>query len=147
MNRSNHVLLVDDNEMDVELPMHAFRESKCSGTVHVARGGQEALDYIFGNAPYEDRARHPMPSIVLLDLKMPGVDGFEVLRQMKQNDCVRRVPVVILTSSPDERDRAATYDIGANSYLVKPTSFEDLVAIVRKVEEYWLRLNAEPPLT
>lgn len=140
-----HILLVEDNRMDVELTLDAFREAKLRNTVHVASRGEEALDYLFGRKEYADRQRYPLPSLILLDLKMPGMDGFEVLRQIKAAPILKRLPVIILTSSKEEGDRALSYDTGANSYLVKPVLFDGFLDVVRQIEGYWLLLNAPPP--
>ncbi len=146
MNKPACILLVDDSRMDIELTLDAFREAHLSNRIEVAMGGQLALDYLFGADAYADRTRYPLPDLVLLDLKMPGIDGFEVLRRLKAHVPLRRVPVVILTSSQEEGDRAISYDNGANSYLVKPVSFQGFVEIIRKIEDYWLTLNVGPPL-
>jgi len=135
------ILLVEDNQMDVILTLDAFREAKLKNKVNVARNGQEALDYLFGEGKYANRDEFPMPSIILLDLKMPGIDGFEVLNQIKSTEGLKRIPVIILTSSKDEGDRALSYDIGANSYLLKPVSFEGFIEVVKKIDDYWFSLN------
>ncbi|MBU4319220.1 MAG: response regulator [Proteobacteria bacterium] len=140
------ILLVEDNPMDVELIMDAFKEARLGNAIHVAENGKKALDYLFGKEKYADRKQYPLPDIVLLDLKMPGIDGHEVLRQIKGADKLKRLPVIILTSSRDEGDRAISYDNGANSYLVKPVSFDDFLKVVKQVSDYWLTLNVEPPL-
>jgi two-component system response regulator len=145
MDRLAHILLVEDNRMDVELTLDAFHEAKLLNTIHVASNGQEALDYLFGRGAYADRNKFPMPNLVLLDLKLPGIDGFEVLRQIKSTPILKRLPVVILTSSKEEGDRALSYDRGANSYLVKPVSFDGFMGVVRQIEGYWLSLNVAPP--
>lgn len=140
-----HILLVEDNRLDVELTLDAFRESGLLNEVHVAVNGQEAIDYLFGQGRYTDRGLHPRPDLILLDLKLPGLDGFEVLRRIKGEDILRRIPVIILTSSKEEADRAMSYDIGANSYLLKPVRFEDFIKVIRQIEGYWLLLNVGPP--
>jgi CheY-like chemotaxis protein len=140
-----HILLVEDNRMDVELTLDAFKEARLGNTIHVASNGQEALDYLFGKEEYGDRVKYPMPNLVLLDLKLPGIDGFEVLKQLKSTPVLKRLPVVILTSSKEEGDRALSYDIGANSYLVKPISFDGFLDVVKQIGGYWLTLNAAPP--
>jgi CheY-like chemotaxis protein len=145
MNKLAHILLVEDNRMDVELTLDAFREAKLLNTIHVAANGQEALDYMFGRGQYADRNAFPLPNLILLDLKLPGVDGFEVLRQVKSTSILKRLPVIILTSSKEEGDRAMSYDCGANSYLVKPVSFDGFINVVRQIEGYWLSLNVAPP--
>ena len=143
--RPAHILLVEDNRMDVELTLDAFREARLLNTVHVAPNGQDALDYLFGRGRYADRATYPMPNLVLLDLKLPGIDGFDVLREVKSTPILKRLPVIVLTSSREEGDRALTYDIGANSYIVKPVSFGGFLDVIRQIEGYWISLNVAPP--
>jgi CheY-like chemotaxis protein len=145
MNKSAHILLVEDNRMDVELTLDAFREARLGNTVHVAWNGQEALDYLFGRGEYADRQTYPLPDLILLDLKLPGIDGHEVLRQVKGTPGLKRLLVVVLTSSKEEGDRALSYDSGANSYLVKPVSFEGFLEVVHQIGDYWLTLNVGPP--
>lgn len=130
--------------MDVELTLDAFREARLNDTVHVASTGEQALDYLFGRGDFGDRERHPMPDLVLLDLKLPGIDGQEVLRQVKATPGLRRLPVVVLTSSREQRDRIECYDHGVNSFLVKPISFDGFMEVVREVHAYWLGLNVPP---
>jgi CheY-like chemotaxis protein len=139
------ILLVEDNRMDVELTLDAFREARLANAVHVVTSGQEALDYLFGLGKFADRQTYPLPGLVLLDLKMPGIDGFEVLQQLKTAPSLKRLPVIILTSSKEEGDLTLGYDLGANSYLVKPVSFEGFLDVVKQIGNYWLTLNAEPP--
>ena len=143
--RPAHILLVEDNRMDVELTLDAFREARLLNTVHVAPTGQDALDYLFGRGRYADRATYPMPNLVLLDLKLPGIDGFDVLREVKSTPILKRLPVIVLTSSREEGDRALTYDIGANSYIAKPVSFGGFLDVIRQIEGYWISLNVAPP--
>ena len=143
--KSAHILLVEDERIDIELAMDAFRETHFTNTVYVASDGQGALDYLFGRGEYADRETFPLPDLILLDLKLPGVDGFEVLRQLKNAPLLKRIPIVILTSSREEGDRALSYDLGANSYLVKPVSFEGFLEVVGEIESYWLMLNVGPP--
>jgi CheY-like chemotaxis protein len=145
MNTLAQILLVEDNRMDVELTLDAFKEVKLLNSIHVAPNGQDALNYLLGNGAYADRNTHPLPSLILLDLKLPGIDGFDVLRQIKSTPVLKRIPIIILTSSREEGDRALSYDIGANSYLVKPVSFEGFLGVVSQIEGYWLSLNVGPP--
>lgn len=145
MDNQAQILLVEDNHMDVVLTLDAFREAKLKNKINVARNGEEALDYLFGHGKYADRDEYPMPSLILLDLKMPGIDGFEVLRQIKNTDKLKRIPVIILTSSKEEGDRALSYDIGANSYLLKPVSFDGFTDVVKKIDDYWFTLNISAP--
>lgn len=140
------ILLVDDNANDVELTLDAFSEAHLANRIDVARSGREALDRLFDGTPRSDGGRHPLPDMILLDLKMPGIDGFEVLRRIKAAPVLRRIPVVILTSSREEGDRAMSYDTGANSYLVKPVSFDGMLGVVQTIEDYWLTINVGPPL-
>lgn len=142
--RMARILLVDDSAMDVELTLDAFNEVRLTNDVEVARSGQEALDRLLA-ASRRDGDR-PLPDLILLDLKMPGIDGFEVLRRIKGTPVLRRIPVVVLTSSREEGDRAMSYDTGANSYVVKPVSFEGFLEVVRKIDDYWVALNVGPPL-
>lgn len=144
MSRAAHILLVEDRRMDVELTLDAFREAQLKDTVHVAWNGEQALDYLFGRDEFADRQRYPMPDLVLLDLKLPGIDGQEVLRQVKSTPELKRMPVVVLTSSREQRDRLECYDHGANSFLVKPISFDGFMDVVREVHAYWLGLNVPP---
>jgi len=145
MEKPATILLVEDNRMDVELTLDAFREARLENKIQVVTNGQAALDYLFRRGSYADRNAYPMPDLILLDLKLPRVDGFEVLRQIKSTPILKRLPVIILTSSKDEGDRALSYDSGANSYLVKPVSFEGFLGVVRQIEGYWLSLNVAPP--
>jgi CheY-like chemotaxis protein len=145
VDKLSHILLVEDNQMDIELTLDAFHEARLTNTISIAKTGQQALDYLFGRAQYADRGAYPYPNLVLLDLKLPGIDGFEVLRQIKSTPLLKRLPVVILTSSKEEGDRGLSYDIGANSYLVKPVSFDGFLKVIREIDDYWFRLNIEPP--
>ncbi len=145
MDKLAKILLVEDNQMDVVLTLDAFKEAKLRNTINVARSGNEALDYLFGRDKYANREEFPLPNLILLDLKMPGIDGFEVLRQIKGTDKLKRIPVVILTSSKEEGDRTLSYDIGANSYLLKPVSFDEFTDVVRKIDDYWFSLNLGAP--
>jgi CheY-like chemotaxis protein len=138
-------LLVDDSRMDVELTLDAFKEARLSNRVEVAYGGQQALDYLLGHGDFNNRDQYPLPDLILLDLKMPGIDGFEVLKHLKKTPIIKRIPTVILTSSKEEGDRALSYDIGANSYLVKPVAFSGFIDVVQQIENYWLTLNINPP--
>ncbi len=139
------ILLVEDNRMDVELLLDAFREVRLGNKIHVVRNGQEALDYLFGHGEYADRQEYPLPDLMLLDLKLPGIDGHEVLRQVKETPGLKRLPVIVLTSSKEQGDRALSYDSGANSYLVKPVSLDGFLEMTRQITDYWLLLNVGPP--
>ena len=145
MSRQVQILLVEDNHMDVKLTLDAFNEVGLVNTIDVVKTGQEALDYMFREGKYKDRDKTLQPDIILLDLKLPGIDGHEVLQRIKQTERLKRIPVIILTSSKEEGDLALSYDIGANSYLVKPISFEGFINIARNIGDYWLSLNVRPP--
>jgi CheY-like chemotaxis protein len=146
MTRSAHILLVENNRMDVELTLDAFRERRLGNTIRTATNGQEALDYLNGIGEFSDRIRYPLPDIILLDLKMPVMDGHEVLRRLKQAPLLKRIPVIVLSSSKEEGDLAMTYDNGANSYLVKPVSFDGFLDVVKCIDSYWLTLNVPAPM-
>ena len=139
------ILLVEDNLMDVELTLDAFAQVGLKNTVTIARTGEEALNYICGKGKFADRKNFPTPDLVLLDLKLPGISGHEVLSELKNDERTKRIPVVVLTSSHEEGDRAVCYDNGVNSYLVKPIDFGEFVKVVRAIGDYWLTLNVGPP--
>jgi two-component system response regulator len=139
------ILLVDDNPDDVEMTLMAFRKSKIANEVVVAGGGQEALDYLFGAGAWKGRDSLVMPHVILLDLNMPGVSGLQVLRQMRADRRTRLLPVVILTTSSEDKDLITSYDLGANSYVRKPVDFEQFVEAVRQLGLYWLVINEPAP--
>ena len=140
------VLLVEDNPDDVELTLRAFKKNNISNKVIVAKDGVEALDYLFGTGMYAGRDIKTMPIVVLLDLKLPKIDGLEVLKRIRQNELTRLLPVVILTSSAEQRDVIDGYSLGANSYVRKPVNFEQFVEAIRHLGLYWLLWNEPPPL-
>jgi DNA-binding response OmpR family regulator len=139
------ILLVEDNPNDVELTLHAFDKHKLANAIHVARDGQEALDWLAG-IDTEDGG-NPRPKVVMLDLKLPKVDGLSVLREIRANPALRTLPVVMMTSSREERDIVESYDLGVNSYLVKPIDFDKFVDTVQALGLYWVLLNEPPPRT
>ncbi|MBX3728576.1 MAG: response regulator [Candidatus Sumerlaeia bacterium] len=138
------ILLVEDNPDDVELTLHALKRYKLANRIDVVRDGEEALDYLFGRGAYSRRDLSRRPRVVLLDLKLPKVDGLEVLKAMKADPATRSIPVVMLTSSREERDVVASYKLGVNSFIVKPVDFEQFVDAVRQMGYYWLLLNHPP---
>jgi CheY-like chemotaxis protein len=140
------VLLVEDNPMDIDLTREAFQEAGIESDLHLVQDGQAALDYLFGDGAFADRKAHPRPDLVLLDLRLPGIDGLGVLKRIKKTPQLLRIPVVVLTSSRDEKDLASCYDSRANGYLVKPISFEGFLEMIKTVRDYWLSLNIPPPL-
>ena len=143
-NSSLRILLVEDNPDDVELALHAFAEFKLANRVQVARDGADALDFLFGRGPYAQRDPTDWPKVVLLDLKLPKVDGLEVLRQIRADLRTRFLPVVILTSSREERDIVEGYRLGVNSFIQKPVDFEQFTAAIRTLGLYWLIMNHPP---
>jgi CheY-like chemotaxis protein len=142
-NQVNEILLVEDNPDDVELALHALKRNNILNPIVVARDGQEALDYLFYGGKYAD-SKHEVPALILLDLKLPKVDGIEVLRKIKEENSLKKVPVVILTSSKEEKDLVESYDLGVNSYIRKPVDFDQFVETVRYIGYYWLLLNESP---
>ena len=138
------ILLVEDNPNDLELALHSLKQHNLANHVQVARDGAEALDFIFGTGPYAGRRLDDGPMVVLLDLKLPLVDGLEVLRRVKSDPLTRALPVVVLTSSREECDVVESYQLGVNSYIVKPVDFEQFTEAVRQLGLYWVLLN-EPP--
>jgi CheY-like chemotaxis protein len=139
------ILLVEDNRMDVELTLDAFKEAHFGNSIRVCSDGEEALNYLLGNNRYSNRGQYPLPDLILLDLNLPKITGHEVLKEIKVKPFLKRIPVIVLTSSKDEGDRARSYDSGVNSYLVKPVSFEGFLQVVKEIAEYWLVLNIAPP--
>ena len=138
----NRILLVEDNPDDIDLTLLAFQRSRLANIVSVARDGEEALRMLHGS---DDTPPLPPPAIVLLDLKLPRVDGFEVLRRIREHPSTRLLPVIVLTSSAQERDLVQTYASGANSYIVKPVDFEQFLESALQIGMYWLMLNRNPP--
>ncbi len=140
------ILLVEDNPDDEALTLRALKKNNISNQVIVARDGAEALEYLFGTGQYSGRAANLTPQVVLLDLKLPKVEGLEVLRRMRANESTKLLPVVILTSSNEEQDRINGYDSGANSYVRKPVDFNQFIEAVRQLGLYWRILNEQPPV-
>ena len=140
------ILLVEDNPDDLELTLSTFREHHLVNRIQVARDGAEALEFLFCTGDFAGRDPHSGPRLVLLDLKLPKVDGQEVLRQVKTDPRTRAIPVVVLTSSREERDLLESYQLGVNSYLVKPVGFENFSEAVQRLGHYWLLLNKTPAL-
>ena len=139
------ILLVEDNPSDIELTIRAFRKSRVANDLIIAEDGQEALDYLWGQGKWEGRDLSDVPALTLLDLKLPKVSGFEVLRLIRAEAGIRRMPVVILTSSKEEPDIAAGYDLGVNSYIQKPVDFAQFSLYTEQLGLYWLLLNESPP--
>ena len=144
--RGGLILLVEDHDDDVELTLRAFSQSNIANEIVVVRDGEEALDYLFTSGPYADRDPSLTPSVVLLDLKLPKVSGLDVLRRMRADARTRRLPVVVLTSSNEERDVIASYDLGANSFVRKPVDFAQFIEAAHHLGLYWLVLNEPFPM-
>ena len=138
------ILLIEDNPSDVGLTERALKKSNITNELVVAGDGQEGLDYLRGEGHHAGRAGAAMPVLVLLDLKLPRLDGLEVLRRIRAEPRTRRVPVVILTSSAEEQDIAAGYDLGVNSYIRKPVDFNQFADVIRQLGLYWLEINESP---
>lgn len=138
------ILLVEDNNDDLELTLHALRKENLANSIHVARDGEEALEFLFCDGPHAGRSFERPPRLVLLDLKLPKIDGMEVLRRLKADPRTRLIPVVILTSSKEERDLIKGYGLGANSYIQKPVDFEQFRETVKRAGFYWLLINQAP---
>lgn len=139
------ILLVEDNPEDVELALHALRRNNLANRIHVVRDGEEALDFLFCRGAYSERCFENPPRLVLLDLKLPKVDGLEVLRELKSDPRTKPIPVVILTASREEKDMVNGYQFGVNSYIQKPLDFDQFRETVRQLGLYWLVVNEPPP--
>ena len=144
-NKAVDILLADDNENDVELTLRAFRKHRIVNSMHVVRDGKEALEYLFCTDRYAHRNIADLPKVLLLDVKMPFVDGIEVLRRVRANPHTHELPVVMLTSSSLDRDAIECYDLGVNSYIVKPVDFEQFHEAAGVIGFYWLMLNKPRP--
>lgn len=138
------ILLVEDNPNDVELALRALKKNNLANSVFVVHDGEEALDYVFGKGNFKERDASRRPKMILLDLKLPKVDGLEVLREIKSDPEKKIIPVVVLTSSKEEADIIESYRLGVNSYIVKPVDFDKFVNAVREIGLYWLLLNEQP---
>ncbi len=145
-NDVKRILLAEDSRKDAELTLSALQEKNLANEVFVVRDGEEALDYLYRRGPYCDRA-HGNPAVILLDLKMPKVDGLEVIRQIKHDEHLKTIPVVVLTSSKEERDVIGSYNLGVNAYVVKPVDFVQFVDAVKKIGFFWAVINQAPPGT
>jgi len=139
------ILLVEDNPDDVELTLRAFKKNDFPHSVVVTRDGAEAIDYLFATGQYSERQQEDVPSLILLDLKLPKINGLDVLRQIRDHEVTKRIPVVILTTSDDDTDVINGYDLGVNSYIRKPVGFDVFMETVRQLGLYWLTLNKIPP--
>jgi two-component system, response regulator len=144
MNTSVDILLVEDNQDDIDLALHALRQGKVANSIFVVRDGEEALDFLFCRGSYTERNIDHPPKLVLLDLKMPKIDGLQVLKQVKSDPRTKTIPVVIMTSSKEERDLVEGYNSGVNSFIQKPVDFEQFRNTVKTLGMYWLVVNQAP---
>lgn len=139
------ILLVEDNPNDIELTLHTLRRDNLANRIHVAHDGEEALDFLFRRNQYSNRLANQQPRLILLDLKLPKVDGIEVLRQIRQDPHTKALPVVILTASREEQDMVNGYRLGVNSYIQKPVDFDQFRDTIKQIGLYWLVVNQPPP--
>ena len=139
------ILLVEDNASDAELALHALEKSKLANHIEIVRDGAEALDFLFCRGNFSSRRFDSAPRLVLLDLKLPKVDGLQVLEQVKQDPRTKAIPIIVLTTSKEERDLITSYKIGVNSYIQKPVNFTEFQEVVRQLGMYWLLVNSKPP--
>jgi len=142
---SQSILLVEDNDDDADLAVMAFRRAKLANPLVRVRDGAEALDYLFGRGQHADKSAIDLPAVVLLDMKLPKLNGVEVLKAIRADERTKRLPVVILTSSNEDRDRLGAYDHFANSYVLKPVDYDQFVAAALQLGLYWMVLNVPPP--
>jgi two-component system response regulator len=138
------ILLVEDNPYDVELTLTALKENNLTNKVHVLNDGAEALEFIFATGAHAERNIKNIPKVILLDLKLPKLNGLEVLRRIKSDERTKKIPVVVLTSSQEERDVVGSYNLGVNSYIIKPVDFNKFIDAVAKLSLYWVLLNKPP---
>jgi two-component system response regulator len=139
------ILLVEDNPADAELALHALRKSKVASQIYLVTDGEQALDFLLCRNSYSTRGFEDAPHLVLLDLKLPKIDGLQVLQIVKQDDRTKAIPIVVLTTSKEERDIVSSYKLGVNSYIQKPVNFDEFRDIVRQLGTYWLLVNCNPP--
>ena len=140
------VLLVEDDPNDVVLIQRAFRKANIVNPINIVGNGEDAIDYLAGKGKFKDRNKYPIPTLVLLDLKLPRKSGHEVLAWVRKQPKLKRLPIVVLTSSQQVWDKNKAYDLGTNSYLIKPVSFDSLIELIQSLNTYWLILNEKPEL-
>lgn len=145
MSRAIEILVVEDNPDDLELTLRTLRKYQLANQIEIARDGAEALDFVFATGAYTHSRIEDHPRVILLDLKLPKVNGLEVLQRIRADPRTRSIPVVVLTSSPEDRDMVESYNLGVNSYIVKPANFAQFAEAVRQMDLYWLLLNHLPP--
>jgi CheY-like chemotaxis protein len=140
------ILLVEDNPTDLELALRVFKKHRIANRIEIARDGEEALDFLFGEGAHAGRGGIQMPKVILLDLKLPKIGGIEVLRRIKSDPRTRSIPIVVLTSSREEKDLLESYQLGVNSYIVKPVDFDQFSDCLKDIGMYWLLSNASPKI-
>jgi two-component system response regulator len=140
------ILLVEDNPTDLELALRIFKKHRIANRIEVARDGEQALDFLFGEGVHASRGTIQIPKVILLDLKLPKIGGIEVLRRIKSDPRTRTIPIVVLTSSREEKDLLESYQLGVNSYIVKPVDFDQFSDCLREIGMYWLLSNAPPKI-
>ena len=140
------ILIVEDEEAHAQLTLRAIRKSGNANHIDIVGDGEQALDYLFNRGKYADKSQYPCPGLVLLDIKLPGIDGIEVLKQIKEHPFLRKIPVIMLTTSEREEDMAKAYGQYANSYLTKPVGFKEFEEKIAQIDHYWMILNEAPPL-
>ena len=145
MSKEIEILIVDDSESDTELTVHALRKAKLANEIHIVDDGEQALDYLFCRGAFTDRSFADPPRVVLLDLKMPKVDGIEVLRAVRGDPRTKAIPIVVLTSSKEQRDLVESYNLGVNAYIQKPVDFERFREVIEHIGMFWLVVNEAPP--
>jgi CheY-like chemotaxis protein len=141
------ILLVEDEPAHAELTKRAIRKAGNANRIHVASDGENALDYLHNRGKYEDKVKYPMPGLILLDIKLPGIDGIEILKKIKEDPLLKRIPVIMLTTSERDEDIVRSYDYYANSYLTKPVGFKEFEEKIMQIDFYWMILNKPPILT
>jgi two-component system, response regulator len=146
MNGAIEILLVEDNANDVELALHALAKHNLANKIHVLRDGEEAMDFLFCRGAFSERTFDNPPKVVLLDLKLPKVDGLDILRAIKSDPRTKALPVVVMTSSRQQRDMVESYHLGVNSYIQKPINFGEFQEVIRQLGYYWLAVNQPPPV-
>jgi CheY-like chemotaxis protein len=145
MSEPIEILLVEDNPNDLELTLHALEKHNLANKIHIVRDGEEAMDFLFCRGAFSHRTFESPPKVVLLDLKLPKVDGLEILRAVKADTRTKAVPVVVMTSSKQQRDLIESYQLGVNSYIQKPINFQEFQEVIRQLGYYWLAINQPPP--
>ncbi|HUV51428.1 MAG TPA: response regulator [Anaerolineae bacterium] len=142
----SNILLVEDEKAHAQLTKRAIRKAGNANRIDAACDGEEALDYLFNKGKYADKSKYPCPGLILMDIKLPGIDGIDVLKKIKQDPSLRKIPVIMLTTSEREEDIARSYDYHANSYLTKPVGFKEFEEKIRQIDFYWMILNQPPVL-